>query len=106
MCVLAGCNAAGITLSVAYLVDSFRDVSSDGMATVMIVRNTMSFAINYGITPWLDHLGLQNCFISVAFVALAVCSVYLPMIFFGKRLREFKREAYWRDVKAQMERGH
>lgn len=63
----------------------------------------MSFAINYGITPWLDGLGLQNCFISVAFVALAICALFLPIIFIGKRLRNLKRESYWKEVKLRKE---
>ncbi|EGR44442.1 uncharacterized protein TRIREDRAFT_70319 [Trichoderma reesei QM6a] len=98
MCVLAACNTAGITLSIAYLVDSYREISADGLASCIIIRNTMSFAINYGITPWLDGLGLQNCFVSVAFVALAICSTFLPVIWFGKRLRNMKRESYWREA--------
>ncbi|PTB63620.1 MFS general substrate transporter [Trichoderma citrinoviride] len=103
MCVLAACSTAGITLSIAYLVDSYREVSADGLASCIIIRNTMSFAINYGITPWLDGLGLQNCFISVAFVALAVCATFLPVIWFGKGLRNLKRESYWREAKLRSE---
>ncbi|KAL7802259.1 major facilitator superfamily domain-containing protein [Trichoderma aethiopicum] len=103
MCVLAACNTAGITLSIAYLVDSYREISADGLASCIIIRNTMSFAINYGITPWLDGLGLQNCFISVAFVGLAICSSFLPVIWFGKRLRNLKRESYWREAKLRQE---
>ncbi|KAM0480185.1 hypothetical protein ACHAPX_004010 [Trichoderma viride] len=103
MCFLAACNTAGITLSIAYLVDSYREISGDGLASCIIIRNTMSFAIGYGITPWLDGLGLQNCFISVAFVALAICAIFLPMIFYGKRLRGLKRESYWKEVKLRKE---
>ncbi|GAO15634.1 uncharacterized protein UV8b_04815 [Ustilaginoidea virens] len=99
MVVLSATSAAGVTLSVAYLVDSFPEVSGDGLTTVIIIRNTMSFAIGYGITPWLEGLGLQNCFISVAFVALAICSAFLPMIWFGKKFRLMKRDSYWHEVK-------
>lgn len=41
-------STMGVTLSVNYLVDSFHDISGDGMSTVIIIRNTMSFAIGYG----------------------------------------------------------
>ncbi|OAA53550.1 MFS transporter [Cordyceps fumosorosea ARSEF 2679] len=102
MAILAFCSCVGITLSIAYLVDSFRDISGDALVTLILIRNTMSFAIGYGITPWLDHLGLQNCFISVAFVALAICSTFLPMIWYGKRLRAAKRESYWNEVKIRI----
>lgn len=105
MLVLAACSTSGITLSVSYLVDSFREVSGDGLASIILIRNTMSFAIGYGITPWLDSLGLQNCFISVAFVALAICAVFVPFIVWGKRMREVKRVAYWGEVRKRMADG-
>lgn len=47
-----GCLAfnitTGCTLSVNYLIDSYHYISGDAMVTVMLIRNTMSFAINYG----------------------------------------------------------
>jgi hypothetical protein len=45
---LALSTTGGISLSVNYLIDAYEDISGDAMATVIIVRNTMSFAISYG----------------------------------------------------------
>ncbi|KAI0384745.1 putative MFS transporter [Hypomontagnella monticulosa] len=98
-------NTMGITLSVSYLIDTYRDISGDALTTCIIIRNTMSFAIGYGITPWLNNLGYQNCFISVAFVGLAICSVFLIMIKWGKTFREMKRLEYWREVKKRIDLG-
>lgn len=75
------------------------------MTTVIIVRNTMSFAIGYGITPWLDNLGLQNCFISAAFIGMAASSVFLVMIVFGKKFRQQSRVKYWKLVAELMAKG-
>lgn len=105
MFLISMCNACGISLSLAYLVDSYREIAGDALATCIIVRNTMSFAIGYGITPWLDALGYQNCFISVAFVGLAVCGVFLVMIWCGKGLREKSRGKYWEEVRVRIEKG-
>ncbi|KAF3393696.1 hypothetical protein DPV78_009718 [Talaromyces pinophilus] len=91
----------GVTLSVNYLIDSYHEISEDAIVTVIIVRNTMSFAISYGITPWLEHLGYQNCFISAAFIGMAACSTFLIMIKFGKRLRSRSSERYWAIVDAE-----
>ncbi|KAI1084682.1 putative MFS transporter [Whalleya microplaca] len=98
-------TATGITLSVSYLIDTYRDISGDALTTCILIRNTMSFAIGYGITPWLDNLGYQNCFISVAFVGLAICSIFLVMVKWGKKLREMKRVEYWREVRKRIELG-
>lgn len=48
MCLIASTNTCGITLSVNYMVDSYRELSGVAMASVILVRNTMSFAIGYG----------------------------------------------------------
>ena len=45
MGMLSFANTCGITLSVNYLIDSYKEMSADGMTTVIIIRNTMSFAI-------------------------------------------------------------
>jgi serine/threonine kinase 16 len=95
MCLLAFTSTSGITLSVNYLVDSYHDISGDAMATVIIVRNTMSFAIGYGITPWIEHLGYQNCFVSAAFIGMAACLAFLVMVKWGKNFREQKKAVYW-----------
>jgi hypothetical protein len=48
MCILAMSNTCGITLSINYLVDSYSELSSDTMSSIMLVRNTLSFAMGYG----------------------------------------------------------
>lgn len=101
----AFCNTCGVTLSVTYLVDCYREIGSDGLTSVIIVRNTMSFAIGYGITPWLVDLGYQNCFISAAFVGMAASSVFLLMIWKGKSLREKYRVKYWTLVRKHLDMG-
>jgi hypothetical protein len=53
----------------------------------------------------LDNLGYQNCFISAAFVGLAISSVFLIMIWKGKFLREKWRQSYWTLVKKHVEMG-
>jgi serine/threonine kinase 16 len=105
MCLLALTNTAGITLSVNYLVDSYRELSGDAMATVILVRNTMSFAMGYGITPWVERLGYQDCFVSAAFVGLACSAVFLVMVKWGKGCRVRSRERYWDVLEQNWERG-
>lgn len=105
MGVLAYASTTGVTLSVSYLIDTYRDISGDALTTCILIRNTMSFAIGYGITPWLHNLGYQNCFVSIAFIGLAICCAFLVMINWGKRFREQKRVQYWNEVKARVELG-
>lgn len=105
MCVLASANTCGVTLSVNYLVDSYSEVSGDAMSSIILVRNTMSFAFNYGITPWIENLGYQNCFISAAFIGVACSAVFLFMIKYGKTFRTRSRAKYWDIVVENRARG-
>ncbi|GME65102.1 mfs general substrate transporter [Neofusicoccum parvum] len=86
--VIALTNTVGLQLSVAYCIDSYRALSGEAIITVILVRNTMSFAIGYGITPWVDGMGLRDCFITAGFVGLAQCLTFLLMVRYGKGLRE------------------
>ena len=68
------------------------------MISVIIIRNTLGFAVSWGINPWIDSLGLQNCFISVSMVALVCTATFLPMIKSGKPLRRWSTKKYWEYV--------
>jgi hypothetical protein len=105
MATLAFCVTCGVTLSVNYMIDSYKEMSGDAMITVIIVRNTMSFAVSYGITPWLTNLGIRNCFISAAFVGLAASSAFLVMIKLGKGFRVRSKTQYWGLVRKNIENG-
>ncbi|KAG5746272.1 hypothetical protein H9Q70_011035 [Fusarium xylarioides] len=94
MCTLSVTSVMGLIISINYLIDSYYELSGDAMVTIILVRNTMSFAISYGITPWITNMGYQNCFISAAFIALAACSACFVMIKFGKLLRQRSARRY------------
>jgi hypothetical protein len=105
MFTLAFANTCGIILSVNSLIDSYHDISGDAMTTCIIVRNTMSFAVSYGITPWITNMRYQNCFITAAFIGMAASSVFFIMVVFGKGFRSSSREKYWKLVSNNLERG-
>lgn len=102
----AGSNCIGVQLSVSYCIDSYNDLSGEAMgmssivpfvlmkskltaliATVIIIRNTMSFAMGYGITPWVTNMGYQNAFIVAAFAGLAQVLTFLAVVKWGKTWR-------------------
>jgi hypothetical protein len=45
---LAFSSTVGVALSINYLIDSYHDISGNAIVTVILVRNTMSFAVSYG----------------------------------------------------------
>jgi hypothetical protein len=41
-------NCATIPITVNYMVDSYKDQAGDALVSMMLIRNTMGFAITYG----------------------------------------------------------
>jgi hypothetical protein len=99
MGVIAASNSIGIQLSVSYCIDSYKDLSGEAMVTVIIVRNTMSFAIGYGVTPWVTNMGYQNAFILAAFAGLAQVLTFLAVVKWGKSWRNMTKERFYKYVK-------
>ncbi|KAF2684045.1 MFS transporter [Lentithecium fluviatile CBS 122367] len=96
----------GASITLSYAVDSFKEIAGEAMTSVIIIRNTLGFAVSYGINPWIDTMGVQNCFITVAMVALVCTFTFLPMVVFGKRLRKFSAPKYWEYVATSAVEGH
>lgn len=106
MAMLGVTNAIGATAAINYAVDSYKDLSGEGIVTVILVRNTMSFVIGYGITPWIANTGLQNTFIAAAFVGLFCTATFFIMIKWGRKFRDSSKELYWKYVETSVLAGH
>ncbi len=99
MGVIAASNSIGIQLSVSYCIDSYKDLSGEAMVTVILIRNTMSFAIGYGITPWVTDMGYQNAFILAAFAGFAQVLTFLAVVKWGKSWRRATKDRYFAFVR-------
>lgn len=105
MGILGGCVAIGCSVPITYFIESYREMSGPGMVPIILIRNCLSFAISYGITPWVSNLGIRNCFLSVAFIAMTTTCSFFVMIMIGKKLRDKTKTPYWRYVKQAVDKG-
>jgi hypothetical protein len=48
----------------------------------------------FAVTPWINNLGVQNCFISVAVLAFAFQLMPIPFLIWGKRIRRHTAARY------------
>ncbi|KAI9660328.1 MAG: hypothetical protein M1821_009678 [Bathelium mastoideum] len=92
--VIAATAFVALQLAVAYCVDTYYALSSEAIVTVILVRNSMSFAVGYGITPWIQNMGLQNAFIVAAFAGLVTTATFLVYTTWGKRMRSASAGRY------------
>ncbi|KAJ5613175.1 hypothetical protein N7510_006369 [Penicillium lagena] len=81
---------------IAYISDSYRDLTGEGMITMTIIRDTMGFAASYAITPWVEAEGIQNTFLTVAMLAFGLSLTFFPFIWFGKAERRRTAAKYYK----------
>ncbi|KAF3402707.1 hypothetical protein DPV78_004636, partial [Talaromyces pinophilus] len=87
-------TTSGSQIFVTYLIDSYRALSGEALVTVILVRNMMGFAFGYGVTPWVENMGLQNAFITAAGLTIAHTVSVGLLIKCGKSLRRRSRDKY------------
>ena len=65
----------------------------------------MSFAIGYGVTPWVTNMGYQNAFILAAFAGIAQVLTFLIFVKWGKKWRAASTARYLKYVKEIADAG-
>ncbi|CZR64625.1 related to transporter protein HOL1 [Phialocephala subalpina] len=104
-CILAISSTLCLSTSIQYATSAYRDMGGELITTIILIRNTLSFAINYGITPWINAEGQRNTFITVAVIALVCNATMFPAIIWGKKLRMKSADRYWKWVASARAKG-
>ncbi|ODV92351.1 hypothetical protein CANCADRAFT_937 [Tortispora caseinolytica NRRL Y-17796] len=88
-------NTLAASLPYTYALDCYKEFGGDVMVSIILVRNLMGFGFAYAITPWVNHSGLQNCFIVVGILAFVFWIPMFPMIWWGKKSRAHTAQRAW-----------
>ncbi|KAG7927533.1 hypothetical protein KL925_001891 [Ogataea polymorpha] len=102
---MAGLCTIGCVCAVTYVLDCYEHMIGPAIVAAILIRNTMNFAMDYGITPFITNVGIQNCFIASAFICLFCVGTFIVMIFTGYYWRNRTKERYWRIVQQYREKG-
>jgi hypothetical protein len=75
------------------------------VTTCVLIRNTMSFATNFGVTPWLNASSYMVVYCTVAGIGLVWNASLFVMTRYGRQMREWTAERYRRDVERARAKG-
>ncbi|KAI5249791.1 major facilitator superfamily transporter [Aureobasidium subglaciale] len=124
--ILAIASTLCLSTAIQYATSAYRDLSGELITTIILIRNTLryvpildtvldtcrhgadrgsSFAINYGINPWIEGMGTRNTFIMAAVIAFVLNGTMFLMIPYGRRLREHSARRYWTYVEQARAKG-
>lgn len=79
--------SVGGTVTMSYILDSYKEIDTQVITTIILLRNIIGFGISFGIQSWIEGMGLQNTFIFVGCLSFAVTIFAVFFIVFGKRMR-------------------
>jgi MFS family permease len=86
--------SVGGTVTMSYILDSYKEIDTQVVTTIILVRNIVGFGMQFGIQPWITGMGLQNTFICVGCLSFAVTIFSVFFILFGKRMRRGTTKRY------------
>lgn len=94
--VLGYCMVNSSVVPYTYAIDAASGIGSDCIVAIILMRNTIGFAVSFGITPWIQGLGVQNALISVAFIfGFLFWITTVPMLIWGKQSRVRSASTYY-----------
>ncbi|ODV91957.1 hypothetical protein CANCADRAFT_30239 [Tortispora caseinolytica NRRL Y-17796] len=96
----------GSAIAINYIIDAYKEVSGDGLVTMICIRNSMGFGFSYGVTPWINACGVQDTYIALAFMGMFFWGISLVMIWWGKKMRKSSARAYWQLVEKYGLKAH
>lgn len=101
----AGLCIVGCISSVTYTLDCYPEMGVGAITVLVIIRNTMNFAMDYGITAFVTNMGDQNCFITSAFICFFCIGTFIVMVFTGYYWRNRTKGKYWKIVSYYRSKG-
>lgn len=82
----------GVTM--AYILECYRDLAGEVVTTIILIRNIIGFGITFGVQPWIDGMGLQNTFLIMGSMSFAITGFSLFFIWKGKSVRKMTKDRY------------
>ncbi|KAI9821599.1 MAG: hypothetical protein M1832_003273 [Thelocarpon impressellum] len=79
----------GAVASALYIVDAYRDISTEAFTCLLIFKNIFSFGLTWSAYGWILDNGIQTTFYIIASVQVAICLLSIPMYIYGKRIRAY-----------------
>ncbi|RSL74484.1 hypothetical protein CEP51_011556 [Fusarium floridanum] len=81
-------------IALAYLADSYVNIIGDAMVGIGTVRNLFAVIVLFGLSPWIEGMGLRNHYILLSVVAFVILLIPVCLLIWGKRIRRRTADVY------------
>ncbi|TGJ85875.1 hypothetical protein E0Z10_g2863 [Xylaria hypoxylon] len=74
-------------ICLVYVIDSYRPIAGEVTLTVLGFKSLFGFLLSFYTNPWVEQVGYQNAFGTMAAIAAGVLLFWIPLYFWGSSLR-------------------
>ncbi|KIW45113.1 uncharacterized protein PV06_03527 [Exophiala oligosperma] len=92
-----GFSAMG-DITFTMVIDIYYELTAEAFVGVTFVRNAISIAMPFTVSPWLKNMGMANMFIVVGCLCFGIGMAYVPLLIYGKRIRTALGPRYYKLV--------
>ncbi|CAD0093172.1 unnamed protein product [Aureobasidium vineae] len=93
--------SVGGTVTISYILDSYKEIDTQVVTTIILIRNIIGFGVSFGIQSWIQGMGLQNAFVVIGCLSFAATIFALFFIMFGKKMRKWTTSQYQHLIKTK-----
>lgn len=90
------CWATNVAMT--YAIDVYKPVTGEVIVAILAFKAIFGYALSWGTNDWIASQGYQNAFGQMAAICAAFLLLWIPMYYYGERLRH--RSYEWRLMKA------
>lgn len=85
-CIAFGCSL-GSTMSISFVVDSYKQHAGEALVTLNFIKNTIGFIFSLWLNDALTAEGSRTLFLILGATQIVACIAALPLYIYGKRCR-------------------
>ncbi|KAJ4359844.1 uncharacterized protein N0V89_000400 [Didymosphaeria variabile] len=87
--------------SLTMVIDCYIELTGPSFVAITFIRNAVSIALPFSVTPWMTAMNLQNMFILSGVISFVVSSTAGLLVVFGERIRMRLAPRYYTLVERQ-----
>ncbi|KAI0021455.1 major facilitator superfamily domain-containing protein [Xylariomycetidae sp. FL0641] len=77
----------GTNICLVYVIDAYRPIAGEITLTVMGFKSLFGFLLSFYTNPWIDEIGYEASFGTMAAIAAFILLMWIPLFFYGKAIR-------------------
>ncbi|OHW93888.1 major facilitator superfamily transporter [Colletotrichum incanum] len=83
-------------VSFTVVIDTYKDITAESFVFITFIRNAATIGVPFAVVPWMNLTSLTSIGAISGCIASVVCFWYIPLLIWGRQIREALHARYHR----------